>query len=187
LRGPAYIYQFKVNLKAAFDGDHWPWHQDFSFWKQEDGMPSARAVTAAIFLDDVTEFNGPIFVIPRSQHFGVMQTAPDRRDDPDWRTNFSSALKYQTSRQDVTALASRNGLCSLTGPSGTIVFFHSNVVHASAANISPHPRRIIFITYNSIFNLPQRLSRPEFLVTPYTGPLAALNDDCLQSTRTQTC
>ena len=30
LDGPVYMHQFKVNAKAAFDGDVWQWHQDLS-------------------------------------------------------------------------------------------------------------------------------------------------------------
>ena len=29
LDGPVYMHQFKVNAKAAFDGDVWQWHQDY--------------------------------------------------------------------------------------------------------------------------------------------------------------
>src|SRR5580698_6557223 len=31
-----YVYQFKINAKAAFMGDTWEWHQDFTFWHKED-------------------------------------------------------------------------------------------------------------------------------------------------------
>ena len=29
LEGDLYMHQFKVNAKAAFDGDVWQWHQDY--------------------------------------------------------------------------------------------------------------------------------------------------------------
>jgi ectoine hydroxylase len=38
LQDRVHVYQFKVNLKAAFAGDTWPWHQDYSFWLKEDAM-----------------------------------------------------------------------------------------------------------------------------------------------------
>ncbi len=37
-----YIHQFKINGKAAFDGDVWQWHQDYGTWKADDDMPEAR-------------------------------------------------------------------------------------------------------------------------------------------------
>ncbi len=33
-----YVHQFKLNAKAAFEGDVWQWHQDYGTW--------ARATTA---------------------------------------------------------------------------------------------------------------------------------------------
>jgi ectoine hydroxylase len=34
-----YMHQFKINGKAAFDGDVWQWHQDYGTWKRDDEMP----------------------------------------------------------------------------------------------------------------------------------------------------
>ncbi|MFB6878982.1 phytanoyl-CoA dioxygenase family protein [Streptomyces sp. NPDC056323] len=39
---PVYVYQFKVNLKQAHEGAAWPWHQDYAFWSEEDGMPTPQ-------------------------------------------------------------------------------------------------------------------------------------------------
>ena len=61
-----YMHQFKVNGKAAFDGDVWQWHQDYGTWMNDDQMPEARAMNVAIFLDEVNEFNGPLMFIPGS-------------------------------------------------------------------------------------------------------------------------
>src|SRR5262249_50887068 len=61
-----YVHQFKINVKAAFAGDVWDWHQDYIFWREEDGMPTSRVTNIALYLDDVTEFNGPLFLIPGS-------------------------------------------------------------------------------------------------------------------------
>ena len=34
-----YVHQFKLNAKAAFEGDVWQWHQDYGTWARDDGMP----------------------------------------------------------------------------------------------------------------------------------------------------
>jgi ectoine hydroxylase len=44
LDGPVYIHQFKINAKAAFDGDVWQWHQDYGTWARDDLMPAPRAM-----------------------------------------------------------------------------------------------------------------------------------------------
>jgi Protein involved in biosynthesis of mitomycin antibiotics/polyketide fumonisin len=71
LDGPVYMHQFKVNAKAAFDGEVWQWHQDYGTWKRDDEMPEPRAMNIAVFLDDVTAANGPLLFIPGSHKFGV--------------------------------------------------------------------------------------------------------------------
>ena len=35
-----YVHQFKLNAKAAFEGDVWQWHQDYGTWARDDGMKS---------------------------------------------------------------------------------------------------------------------------------------------------
>jgi ectoine hydroxylase len=180
LKDDVYVYQFKINLKAAFTGDLWPWHQDYSFWAHEDQMPTPRALTVGIFLDEVTEFNGPMFFIPGSHRYSsfVVDTEFPETSDANWRKNVSADLSYQTERNKVTQLVAQHGIVAPKGPSGTVFFFDSNIVHASPANISPLPRRILFITYNSINNLPGNTKRPEFLVSRDTTPLEPIDDDC---------
>ena len=60
LEGDVYMHQFKVNAKAAFDGDVWQWHQDFGTWHRDDQMPEPRAMNISVFVDDVTAANGPL-------------------------------------------------------------------------------------------------------------------------------
>src|SRR3546814_14162435 len=44
LDGPVYLHQYKVNAKAAFDGEVWQWHQDYGTWARDDEMPEPRAM-----------------------------------------------------------------------------------------------------------------------------------------------
>lgn len=171
-----YVYQFKVNLKVAFAGDFWPWHQDYSFWAKEDEMPSPRAVTVGIFLDDVTEFNGPMYFIPGSHRSGCHDFDAGLSDASNeaWRRHVAASLSYQTDRDKVAVLAGERGMVAPKGQRGTILLFDSNIVHASPANISPMERRMLFITYNSVTNAPKNAKRPEFLVNRDVSPLVPL-------------
>src|SRR5215213_918534 len=72
-----YMHQFKINGKQAFDGDVWQWHQDYGTWKNDDLMPSERAMNVAIFLDDVNDYNGPLMFIPGSHKKGVVEAKHD--------------------------------------------------------------------------------------------------------------
>jgi ectoine hydroxylase len=77
LDGPVYMHQYKVNAKAAFDGDVWQWHQDYGTWARDDLMPEPRAMNIAVFLDDVTAANGPLLFLPGSHKGGVVAAGHD--------------------------------------------------------------------------------------------------------------
>ena len=64
-----------MNGKAAFGGDVWQWHYDFATHHREDGTPKPLALNLHIFLDDVTEFNGPLWFVRGSHRHGPVPTA----------------------------------------------------------------------------------------------------------------
>src|SRR5262249_57513053 len=45
-----YVHQFKLNAKAAFEGDVWQWHQDYGTWARDERIPGPRPMTLAFFL-----------------------------------------------------------------------------------------------------------------------------------------
>ena len=185
LDGEVYLYQSKLNSKAAFDGDSWPWHQDYVFWLTEDGMPAPRALTAAVFLDDVTELNGPMMVIPETHREGVLafETCEDGGPDaPAWMADLVARLKFTIDRRVLRALADDNGVVSLKGRAGSVLFFDCNLAHASPANLSPYERGFAMFTYNHCDNAPpaEALQRPEFLVERDTRPIVTVPDHALR-------
>lgn len=186
LGGDVYLHQFKVSMKAAFDGDLWKWHQDFMYWHHEDKLPESRAVTAAVYVNDVTELNAPTWVIPGSHREGLLRHRdPSHRAPkpglPDWQDNVIADFKYILENDEVTRLANRQGIVSATGPAGTVLFFHSSTVHASTWNLSPYERIVILITYNAVANQPRQATeqgpnhRPQFLVNRDYSPLSAVS------------
>jgi ectoine hydroxylase len=188
LASAVYVYQFKLNVKAAFSGDVWDWHQDYIFWREEDGMPTSRVVNAVLFLDDVTEFNAPLFFIPGSHREDVIDVAANAHIDGvsdtsrPWLSNLTADLKYALPRDVVARLAERNGMASAKGAAGTVLFFHPNLLHASSNNISPFSRVMALVTYNSVHNAPQPVEhpRPEFLASRDVTPLVAVDGDALR-------
>ncbi|MEH2268216.1 MAG: phytanoyl-CoA dioxygenase family protein [Nostoc sp.] len=187
-----YIYQFKVNLKAAFTGDIWKWHQDYIYWRKEDGMPKPQVVNAMCLLDDMNEFNGPLFVIPSSHKEEMIDiTAHNPRvtntnsnssgESNTWISSFSANLKYSLSQELVADLVSKYGISFIKAAAGSVLFFDSNLVHASSNNISPFGRSTVIITYNSIENIPLPVQnpRPDFLVSQDYRPVTPLASDAL--------
>src|SRR6266566_9045498 len=73
-----YMHQYKINAKAAFEGDVWQWHQDYGTWARDDGMPEPRAMNIAVFIDEVFTFNGPLMLIPRIHKHGVFAAGHDK-------------------------------------------------------------------------------------------------------------
>lgn len=181
---PVYVYQFKINAKVAFEGDVWEWHQDYIFWREEDGLEECRAVNVTLFLDPVTEFNGPLIFIPGSHRHGVLEPNRDTdkpagyEDEPDWISNLTADIKYSIDRETLQRLTRERGMVAPKGPAGSVLVFHPNLIHGSVPNISPFDRALMLVTYNSVENLPTRLdapdARPEFLVSRNFAPLEPL-------------
>ena len=174
LKDDVYLHQLKVNLKQAFSGELWPWHQDYIYWRNEDKVPTSAILSVMIFLDDITEFNGPLYFIPGSQRAGCIDS-DKASDSPDgWEGNVSASLTYQVTDQQISSLVEKGGLFSAKGKKGTAVWFDGNLVHASPQNISPFQRRIAILTYNAVSNAPKDEHierRPEFLNGTNRQPL----------------
>jgi len=189
LGGDVYVYQSKLNRKAVFGSDVWPWHQDYIYWHNEDGMPAPRVLTAAVLLDDVTEINGPMSMIPGSHREGVIphetyEGPPAGYEGaPAWISNVVAKLKYTIQRQAFVRLAITNGVVTPKARAGSVLFFDANVAHASPVNLSPHERSLAMFTYNRVDNGPPvgSLHRPDFLVERDMRPIVTVPDDALLS------
>lgn len=194
LQSEVYVYQFKINAKLGFGGDLWDWHQDYIFWLKEDGMPTARVTSVVAYLDDVTEFNGPLFLIPGSHKEGVIDvSARDKspaqdirqhetyRQSPTWIANLTAKLRYALDKEVVARTIEKYGITSPKGPRGSLLFMDGNLVHGSPSNISPFDRAVVIVTFNSIENVPAAVSnpRPEFLSNRNPCPIAPLAVDTL--------
>ncbi|MFF4424756.1 phytanoyl-CoA dioxygenase family protein [Streptomyces sp. NPDC001549] len=166
LGGPVYVYQFKVNLKQAHEGAAWPWHQDFAFWSEEDGMPRPDAVNIAVSLDDVHEDNGPLVVIPGSHTLGLLDlpAMADKDDRNGWMQHVSADLTYTVTGSRAESLAREHGKVLITGRAGSLHAFHPSIVHSSSNNLSADRRALLLITYNAVANAPAHPMRPKFLV-----------------------
>ncbi|HVQ62404.1 MAG TPA: phytanoyl-CoA dioxygenase family protein [Burkholderiales bacterium] len=166
-----YMHQFKINGKMAFDGDVWQWHQDYGTWKNDDWMPDARAMNVAIFLDEVNEFNGPLMLIPGSHTRGVLEAGHD--------TSTTSYPLWTIDHETIAKLVERGGIVAPKGPPGSMILFHSCLVHASTSNLSPWNRVSVYLSLCAVSNHIRRFKRPEYIAHRDFTPLQCLPDDCL--------
>ncbi|MDB5840966.1 MAG: proline hydroxylase [Herminiimonas sp.] len=166
-----YMHQFKINGKAAFDGDIWQWHQDYGTWLNDDKMPEARSMNIAIFLDDVNEFNGPLMFIPGSHKNGALEASHD--------VSTTSYPLWSISNDNIRKLVDQGGIVAPKGPAGSMIMFHGCLVHASGSNLSPWDRVAVYLSLCAVSNHIRRFKRPGYIAHRDFTPIECLPDDCL--------
>jgi ectoine hydroxylase len=171
-----YMHQFKINGKAAFDGDVWQWHQDYGTWLADDLMPEPRAMNVAIFLDEVNEFNGPLMFIPGSHKLGALPAGHD--------TQTTSYPLWTISNHNIAELIDKagglqGGIVAPKGPAGSMIMFHSCLVHASSSNLSPFHRVAVYLSLCAVSNHIRRHKRVEYIAHRDFRPIECLPGDCL--------
>jgi ectoine hydroxylase len=166
-----YMHQYKINAKAAFDGEVWQWHQDYGTWARDDGMPEPRAMNISVFIDEVMPINGPLMLIPRSHKHGTLAAGHDKQTTsyPLW------TLEHDT----VSRLVDEGGIVAPTGKPGSVLMFHGNLVHGSAGNITPYPRKIVYLTLCAVSNHIRKPTRPEWIAHQDFTPIETVADDAL--------
>jgi ectoine hydroxylase len=166
-----YMHQFKINAKASFTGDVWQWHQDYGTWARDDGMPEPRAMNIAVFLDEVMPINGPLMLVPRSHTAGVLHAEHD--------TRTTSYPLWTLDEQTVTKLVDQGGIVAPIGKPGGLLMFHGNLVHGSAGNITPYPRKIVYLTLNAVSNYIRTPTRKEWIAHPDFTPIVPTDEGAL--------
>jgi ectoine hydroxylase len=166
-----YVQQVKINVKAAFTGEAWQWHQDFATHHRDDGVPQPLALNLHVFVDDVSEHNGPLHFLRGSHRFGPAETFHD--------TVSTSYPLWVIEPRAVQELSARGDLIAATGPAGTGLIFGDVLAHSSPPNLSPTNRAIFSLILNPISNKYTSNKRPDFQHHRDLTPVEALNDDCL--------
>jgi ectoine hydroxylase len=172
LRGEdLYPQQVKINVKAAFEGEQWQWHQDFSTHHNEDGAAEPLALNLHIFLDDVTDFNGPLYFFKGSHKFGHLGT---------WHDTVSTSFPlWVIEESDVRKVSETCPLVSATGKAGTALIFGDCLLHGSPPNMSPWNRSIFSLILNPVDNAYTKVDRKEHFHHRDLTPVRPLADDCL--------
>lgn len=155
---PVYCHQYKIVCKDPMGTLDFPWHQDFGNWHDLDGMPEPQALNISVYLDPVTEFNGPVAFIPGSHKRGRI---PSLAEVPAGLEEMTTLGRLN--RGVIEDLVNEFGIVAPKGPAGTIAIFHGLTAHASTPNISPWTRHILYFTANSVANAIRKPTRPDFV------------------------
>jgi len=166
-----YVQQAKVNLKPGFYGAAYEWHTDFATHHMRDGVEKPLALNLHVLLDDVTEFNGPLWFVPGSHK---------REIDYQKSLDGQSWDLWTVPEKTITELVHDHGLFSVHAPRGSMLIFGDSLLHVSPPNISPYSRWIFSLILNPISNAATKKAA-EGAHEWSREPVAALEDNCLLS------
>jgi len=175
LRGPdLYVQQVKINVKAGFDGDQWQWHYDFATHHGDDGVPEPLPLNLHVLLDDVSEYNGPLYFLPGSHLEGPA---------PAWHDTTSTSYPLWVVERDTVARhADARGIFTASGRAGTGLIFGDLLVHGSPPNMSPWDRAIFSLILNPVSNAYTNDQRPDWKHHRDLTPVSPVDDNCLLET-----
>ena len=125
----------------------------------------------AVFLDEVMAINGPLMFIPKSHKHGVLEAGHD--------LETTSYPLWTLDNETITRLVADGGIVAPTGKPGTVLMFHGNLVHASPPNITPYPRKIVYLTLCAVSNHSTKVTREEWIAHRDFTPIEAVADDAL--------
>lgn len=132
LIGPDIEYHHgKINMKPPGHDAEVGWHQDLPFFPHTN----ADLVAVMIYLDDATEENGCLTVVPGSHALGPL--------DHFAGDHFIGMVTGDLARVDLSRAV------RLPVRAGGATIHHSLMLHSSAANASPRPRRALISEYRA--------------------------------------
>ena len=165
------MHQYKVNAKAAFDGDVWQWHQDYGTWARDDGMPEPRAMNISVFLDEVMPINGPLMFIPRQPQIRGATGRPRRGDD---------LLPAMDARPGDDHPAGRRGRHRRAHRQTRL---GADVSWQSGACLGPEhhalPAQIVYLTLCAVSNHIRKPTRPDWIAHRDFTPIGPVADGAL--------
>ena len=141
-----FLFNEQYVVKAAERGMRFSWHQDSGF------IPYAHRpyLTCWIALDDVSEANGTVYLLPYARA-GTRDVIEHVRDD---ETN------------DMIGYSGADPGDPVVVPAGSIVCFSSTVLHRSGPNTTDHMRRVYVAQYSAEPILTEDGTGPRHLAKP---------------------
>ena len=125
------LHGAKLNMKSAGYGAPVEWHQDWAFYPHTND----DVLATGILLDDCTEENGPMLMIPGS-HRGRLY---DHHSDG----AFCGAITGELNQIDFSKAV------PMTGKAGSMSIHHARTLHGSAQNRSSQDRRLLLFEYTA--------------------------------------
>ena len=137
---PVCHFHSKLMQKEPKVGGAWEWHQDYGYWYKNQFMFPDQLISVMVALTPANKQNGCLQVIKGSHKLG--------------RINHGFAGEHVGADMVMVNNALKTmDLVYVEIEPGDALFFHSNILHRSEANLSDHPRWSIISCYASQSNL----------------------------------
>ncbi|MDB5019731.1 MAG: phytanoyl-CoA dioxygenase PhyH [Pedobacter sp.] len=133
-------FHSKLMQKEPKVGGAWEWHQDYGYWYKNQFMFPDELISVLVALTPANKENGCIQVIKNSHKMGRVNHG------------FSGEQLGADMEMVNNALKTMELVYADLQP-GDAMFFHSNLLHRSEANLSDHPRWSIISCYSLESNL----------------------------------
>ena len=160
---PVCHYHSKLMQKEPKVGGAWEWHQDYGYWYKNQFMFPDQLISVMVALTPANKQNGCLQVIKGSHKLGRVNHGFAGEQVGADMVMVNNALKTME-------------LVYVEIEPGDALFFHSNILHRSEANLSDHPRWSIISCYASQSNLAYNENS-----TSWKTPIEVVPDDAITS------
>ncbi|WP_394993657.1 phytanoyl-CoA dioxygenase family protein [Emticicia sp.] len=142
LDGDAAVCHFhsKLMQKEPKVGGAWEWHQDYGYWYKNEFLLPDQMMSVMVAITDANKENGCLQVIKGSHKMDRVEHG------------FAGEQVGASQRYVDLALQTMD-LVFVEIKAGDILFFHSNLLHRSEANLSDQARWSMISCYNRASNI----------------------------------
>ncbi|GAB3327083.1 phytanoyl-CoA dioxygenase family protein [Larkinella ripae] len=159
---PVCHFHSKLMQKEPRVGGAWEWHQDYGYWYKNGYLFPDQMISVMLAITEATPENGCLQVIRKSHQMGRIEHGFSGEQ-------VGASLPYVE-----FALQTMERVYVVLQP-GDLLFFHSNLLHRSEANLSEQPRWSLISAYNRQSNPPYITDTPSSI-----APLQTVPDDALR-------
>jgi phytanoyl-CoA hydroxylase len=132
------LHHTKLNLKPPSSREaRFEWHQDYPFFPHTN----FDLLAVMIYLDDSTEENGCLTIIPGSHKWGPRNHL------------FARDGAFSSQLEDKSILSDPSRWLKVPVPAGGMELHHCNMLHSSTANRGTQPRSAMVIQYRAADNV----------------------------------
>ena len=134
-------FHSKLMQKEPKVGGAWEWHQDYGYWYKNEFLLPAQMMSVMIAISEANKENGCLQVIKGSHKMG--------RIEHGFAGEQVGASQHYV---DLALKTMKHVYVELNA--GDALFFHSNLLHRSEANLSDNSRWSLISVYNRAGNIP---------------------------------